>query len=459
MTASLAAPPRPQPAAADRWICPFCPLLCEHLGLAAGAAGQPPLLRGGDCRRATQRLAGLWGPTGADATDAALARIDGRPVPLDEALQAAAAVLRASRQPLFGGLGTDVAGARALYRLAEATGAISDSAAGPALTETLRALQDRGGFSTTLAELRTRADLVVCLGGLFTGGAPLFIDRCLLPPRTAGRDLAPGAAAPPRQVVVLGSTPADAPALARLAAAPGIALQLLPLAGDLHDTVAVLAALVAQRAVPQPPAGLQALADALRAAQYAVLVGTPPALPAQGALVIEAVHRLVDQLNGHTRAAALWLGGGEGAATTNQVFAWLSGLPLRSRRGPAGLEHEPVAFDAQRLLADGAVDALLWVSSFDAALAPPATACPRIVFGPPALGAGLVAAGGQARPTVFIPVATPGVQIAGDLFRTDGTVLLPLVPLPLPNPPGAGLPALAAVLGRLGALLAAGGTP
>ena len=109
-------------------------------------------------------------------------------------------------------------------------------------------------------------------------------------------------------------------------------LQLLPLAGDLHDTVALLAAGVAQRALPGTPAELQALAQALRAARYAVIVGAPGALPAQGALVIEAVHRWVDQLNGHTRAAALWLGGGEGAATANQVFAWLSGLPLRSRK-------------------------------------------------------------------------------------------------------------------------------
>ncbi|MBL8351738.1 MAG: formylmethanofuran dehydrogenase [Burkholderiaceae bacterium] len=422
--------------AAGRWICPFCPLLCEQLAVAA----DPVRLAGGDCPRAAARLArqfdGVAGPM-----------VDGRPASPAEAVTAAAAILRRSRQPLFGGLGTDVSGARALFRLASATGAIADSAQGPALIEGLRALQDRGGFTTTLAELRTRADLVLCLGGVFADAAPLFLDRCLLPPRSAGLAGDP----PPRQVVVLGASPADAAALARLASAPGIALQQVSLQGDLHDTVALLAALVAGRAVPAAPPALRALAQALRAARYGVIVGAPGGLPAQGALLIEAVHRLVDTINDDTRAAALWLGGGEGAATTNQVFTWLSGLPLRSRNGPAGLEHQPVAFDARRMLDDGAVDSLLWVSSFDASLLPPATALPCVVLGPPALGAAWPAASAGG-PTVFIPVATPGIDIAGDLFRTDGTVLLPLLPLP----PGTarGLPALAAVLAEIEAALA-----
>jgi formylmethanofuran dehydrogenase subunit B len=117
----------------------------------------------------------------------------------------------------------------------------------------------------------------------------------------------------------------------------------------------------------------------------------------------------------------LWLGGGDGAATVNQVFTWLSGLPLRTRAGPRGLEHEPLCFDAARLLADGAVDALLWLSSFDATSAPPSTELPLIVLGHPQLAASCQRAG-----SVFIPVSTPGIGSAGHLFRTDGVVLLPL---------------------------------
>jgi formylmethanofuran dehydrogenase subunit B len=135
------------------------------------------------------------------------------------------------------------------------------------------------------------------------------------------------------------------------------------------------------------------------------------------------VNQVVGALNRSTRAASLWVGGGNGVATVNQVFAWLSGLPLRSRAGPHGLEHEPLAFDSVRLLDDGAVDALLWVASFDPDAAPPSNRLPMIVLGP----AGLAAACRRSAPTtVFIPVATPGIGADGHLFRTDGTVLLPL---------------------------------
>lgn len=357
------------------WTCPFCPLACDHLRVAAG--GATLRLEGGDCARAERALQGFASPPVASS-----AEIDGRPVPLADAIIAAARVLGASRQPLFAGLGCDVAGARALYPLACATGAICDAAGGDALMKGLRALQDRGQFTTTFAEVRTRADLIVFVGELPSALAPLIEERC-------GR---------------------------------GAATEVLSADdGDLFTTLSLLNAAVAGRALAAIPAHLQQLATRLRAAKYAVLVGAPALLPAQGALLIEAVHRIVGLLNRDTRAAALWIGGGHGASTANQVFTWLSGLPLRSRAGPAGLEHEPLRFDAASLLADGAVDALLWVSVFDAEATPPSTTLPTVVLGPPAMAAACRRAG-----SVFIAVSTPGIGSDGHLFRTDGAVLMPL---------------------------------
>jgi len=395
----------PSSAPAGAWTCPFCPLACDHLRAVVGSAGQALSLQGGDCERASRALA-----RSDSAATAALAEIDGRPCTPDAAIAAAATMLGASRQPLFAGLGTDVAGARALYPLACACAAICDAAGGDALMHGLRALQDRGQFTTTLAEVRSRADLIVFVGGVPTDVAPLI-----------GQRLGIGdAQVPQRHVVVLGPGSADR-ASAAAWAGPGVSVECLELQGDLFDTVAMLDALVAGRAVPTAGAALQALAGRLRNARYGVLVGAPSRLPAQGALIVEAVHQIVGHLNRSTRAAALWVGGGNGVATANQVFTWLSGLPLRSRAGPRGLEHEPLRFGTTRLLDDGAVDALLWVSSFDADAAPPATDLPMVVLGHPAQAERCRRAG-----AVFIAVSTPGIGSPGHVFRTDGTVLMPL---------------------------------
>jgi len=411
---------------AVRWTSPFCLLLCDTLAVRADASGRALELAAGECAGARRALA-RFGAVPSTATPL----VDGRPAAPEQAIEAAAAILAASRQPLFGGLGTDVAGARALYRLAEGTGAICDAAQGDALMHTLRPLQDRGGYGTTLAEVRNRADLVVCVDGLPAGEAAEWLARCGVGEGASGPD------AP--HLVLLGGTPGDQVALATLAARGALTTEYVALQGDLFDTVALLGARVAGRTVPAAAPAIDALAGRLRAARYAVLVGQSARLPAHGALVVEAVHRVVGTLNASTRAAAMWLGGGNGAGTVNAVFTWLSGLPLRSRAGPAGREHDPACLGTARLLADDAVDSLLWVSSFDPDCAPPATTVPLVVLGHPEL-----AASAQREGSVFVPVSTPGIGSAGHLFRADGGAVLPLVPVYRDT-----LPELATVLDAL----------
>ena len=448
MTASTSPPPA--------WTCPFCSLLCDEFRLSDEPA---PRLLGSDCPRAREALAehvraGRPPDAGASAAAPREAIVDGNPMRLHEALDAAAQRLARWRQPLFGGLQTDVAGARALYRLAARTGAICDHADGRALMHGLRAQQDRGQYTATLGEVRTRADLIVCVGTPGSARYPELFRRFGL-----GRPESPC-----RTVAFLNAAPApDLPGSVEVVAVAG--------SGDAFADLQRLAALVARRptgvaaadpAVPADPAALAhpaaltaaatpadlaALADRLHAARYAVLVWEAGALPAHGELLVEALGRIVASLNHHTRAATFGLGGSDGAYAVNQTFTWLSGLPLRTRIGREGLEHQPALFDAQRLLDGGAVDGLLWIASFDPGRLPPATALPRIVLGAPALGDRLRDAG-RLHDCVFVPVATPGLNAAGHLFRTDGGIVLPLVAAR-----DDGLPGVADVLDRLAGAL------
>ena len=396
------------------WTCPFCPLLCDTFSVDTAAGGWR--LSGSECGRARSALA-RFGP----AAPRAQPQVDGLACDVGTAISAAARLLGASRQALFAGLGTDLAGARALYPLACRTGAICDPAGGAALMHGLRAQQDRGGFTTTLAEVRSRADLIVCIGSLPTQRYPEFLRRCGV-----------GNSGAAEVVVVQASNEStNEPAVT--------GVEFVRFEGDLFDTAAMLAACVAGRAVGASAGGLGALAARLHAARYAVLVYDSVQLAAQGSLFIEAIQRVVSTLNQRSRAAALPLGGADGASTVNAVFTWLSGLPLRTRAGPSGLEHEPLRFDATRLLADRAVDVLVWIASFGTEPAPPQVELPRIVLGHPGFGVAVQGPG-----TVFIPVSTPGIGSAGHLFRTDGSVLLPLFGVC-----DDGLPSVAEVLGRI----------
>ena len=407
---------------ASAWTCPFCSLLCE--GSGSGAASNASEI-GGSCSRARAalvahaRLPASVGPL-----------IDGLAATLDAALAAAAQRLATWRQPLFGGLGTDIAGARALYRLAARTEAICDPADGATLMHGLRAVQDRGQYITTLGEVRSRADLIVCVGTNGVARYPEFFHRIGL-----GE---PGS--PCRELVFVGvDGPSSGP--------PGLSVQRIAGGGDVFADVQQLAALVAAQRVREPDPALVALAAQLHAARYAVLVWEGATLPAEGALVVEALNRIVGTLNKTTRAATFGLGGNDGAFSVNQTFTWLAGLPLRTRVSAQGLVHEPRLFDAPRLLDERAVDGLLWISSFSPERVPPATVLPRIVLGPPAMAAALQDADGL-RGCVFIPVATPGLNAAGHLFRTDGPIVLPVFALR-----DDGLPGVATVLTRLCDLL------
>lgn len=431
------------------WTCPFCSLLCDGFTVDVGAELH---LRGSVCARARAGLATF------DGLGALTPSVDGVHQGLDVALDAAATHLAAARLPLFGGLATDVQGMRALYRLANLRGAIFDHAHGEAMMPALRMLQDRGQMFTTLAEIRNRADLIVCVGTRAVSGYPEFFRRCApVDGRVSGC-----------RVVFLGAgegTPgaADIPwASAIDAVCPD---------GDLFDTVAMLAAQVDGRHLSRIGAGaldstgagageagqapaepaltaLAELADAMRAAHYCVLVWEPARLPPHGALVGEALLRLLMNLNRKTRAGAFTLGGNDGAQTANGAMSWLAGLPLRSRVGPQGVDHDPLQYASARLLEERAVDLLLWVASFTPELPPPQTALPRIVLGHPGLAASCAQAG-----TVFIPVATPGINADGHLLRADSVVSLPLHALR-----DDGLPTVAAVARALVARLTSGTT-
>ncbi|WP_250500948.1 formylmethanofuran dehydrogenase [Caballeronia sp. GAWG1-5s-s] len=394
--------PKPAPAK-PLWTCPFCPLLCDDIALDVAADARLSATNT-TCPRLTNSLASInAGPASAQP------KIDGTQTDIPTAISRAADILTKARRPLFSGLATDVAGARALYELAAHSGAILDHMHGDSLAAATLALQDRGALFTTLSEVRSRADLIVVFACEPSRRYPRFYERL----QTAQRE---------KKIVFVGcdvdtAVPHGETLLRNL---------------DTFDTLALWSALVEDRkphafADAETARDLQALTDRIHTAHYTAFVYEPAVLPLpNAALAIEALHRIVKTLNRTTRAGVLALTGDDGALSVNQTVTWLSGFPLRTRATMGmPLDHDPYRYRTHTLLHTREADALLWVSSFGPEPMPDALAddVPAIILAHPATA--LVE---RSAPTVFIPVATPGVDSSGHLFRMDTSVVAPLVP-------------------------------
>lgn len=349
--------------------------------------------------------------------------VDGAPVSLDAALVRAAAILDRSRQPLLAGLGTDVQGMRAALALAERCGAIVDHMHGAALAHNVRTLQSRGGIITTLGEVRNRADLIVLVGLNVNDNYQNLLSRHLAP-----ADALQPERLSARRLVYLG------PRAAVPRATAGLALETLACPADsLAATVNALHATLRGRRSTlrgKLATGIKALAAALGTARYAVFLWAPGQLdPAHGDLTASAIADLIETLNQHGRAAGLALGGDDGSQSALAACSWLTGFPLQVGFGGGTLSYDPIAYRTPRLLAQRAVDALVWISTFSARPAPDSPGIPQIVIGQPGLAV---------RPddAVYLPAGTPGLDHAGELIRTDAVVCLPLRKLraaPLPS--------------------------
>ena len=412
-------------------VCPFCALACDDLTVAVEDGHVSVRERGCDISRdGFERSI-------PDATPL----IAGDAVSLDEAVAKAAEILRTSRQPLFAGLAADTAGVRAALLLAERTGGIVDHVGGDGLFRNLRVVQDSGWMTTTLSEVRNHVDFVLIIGPDPTTQLPRFFERCIGPPQTLYMESRP---TPP--IVRLG------PPSMHPEKTAGIAVTELHCAIDrLPEAVGALRCLVNGRPLHDAAvAGLSVtelcrLADQLKAARYGVVTWVAGAFAfANAELLVQSIADLVRDVNQTTRCAALPLAGTDNVIGANQVCTWQSGVPLRTNFASGVPQHDPHIYATSRLLEDGEIDALVWISAFRP-LPPPATDVSTILIGAP----GALPA---RRPGVYVPVGTPGIDHAGEIFRTDSVVALALTKLRTNR-----FPSVGDVLGRIDRVLRDGG--
>jgi formylmethanofuran dehydrogenase subunit B len=349
--------------------------------------------------------------------------VAGKAVTLDDAVHAAADLIRGSKLPLFGGLAVDVEGMRAALSLADRSGGVIDHALSEGQYRNFKVLQSTGWVMTTMTETRNRADLIVIVGTDVHALHPRFFERVVCNDETMFDGPGATAVAAKRTVVFIGKgldqSAATGSRIGDVITLPCPVERVGEVIGALHARLKGTP-LAAHTVADVPIDQIDDLAARIRAAAYSVFVWAPPGLNFPSAdLTVHLVSALIRDLNTTQRCAGLSLGGNEGAATAAAVASWQSGFPLRVSFSSGKPDYDAERYAIPNMLAVGDGDVLVWTAAFTPDLGVPKTTLPTIVIGTPGLAM-------AQPPAVFIPVGTPGLDHAGRLIRCDTVVSLPL---------------------------------
>lgn len=404
------------PATNPYHACPACGLLCDDL-----------LLDPSSLSPATTCQKGQGFFAAALASQNSSPSLAGKSCDLNTAVQAAAAILSSSQQALFAGLGTEVQGMRAILGLAEKCHATLDHMHSEASVRNTLAMQNSGWQTTTLSEVKNRADLIVAIGTDIVSSHPRFFEKLVWNADSlfnkgkpsvvylgvdvgvdVGVDAADTTAGMAPDGTVATTIAADKASLPEILNALNALSQPGNTLSKLADTALIAGV---------PVASLKLVIEKIQAADYAVLVWSASKLDYPHAeLSVQSITQWIAKLNESKRVAGLSLNSGDGDTSINQTCTWLSGYPARSRFLADHVSYDTQQFSSAQQLKS--CDALLWVSTFNAHQ-PPSYPGPIIAIGHPNTQF-------ERPPEVFIPVGVPGVDAAGTLFRMDGSIALPL---------------------------------
>ncbi len=370
--------------------CPACGLLCDDLVLTSTA----PVSIKNACTKGISFFEKAFIKKNASPS------VAGKTTDLNSAILAAASILSKAKQPLLAGLGTEVQGMRSVMRLAEKTSATLDHMHSEGTVRNTLAMQNSGWQTTTLTEIKNRADVILAIGTDIVSSYPRFFEKLVWNTDTLFNK-------PKPEVIYLGLAEETVKLPAIMSALNALMNAKNPLSKKPdHDKIGGVTI-----------ASLKQILEKLKAAQYGVIVWSASALKfPQAELTVQSITQLISKLNETNRVAGLPLNSGDGDSSVNHTSTWLSGYPTRNRFVNGHAQYDAYHFSTKNQL--NRCDALLWVSTFNAHQ-PPACDAPTIVIGHPDMQF-------EKQPDVFIPVGIPGADHTGTMFRMDSSVAMPL---------------------------------
>lgn len=286
----------------------------------------------------------------------AAAEIDGVPVSFDRAVDRAAEILREAKAPLIYGLSrSSTEGQKEAVALADRLRAFIDTTASTCHAPSIMAIQQVGESTSTLGEIRNRADLVIYWSCDPLQSHPRHLERYGYEPEGL---LIRGPKS--RHLVVIDHEPSVT------AERADSVLKLKP--HQHYEAIAFLRQAI--RGIDGPvPAGLpkeqlQELADRMRNCRCGVIFfGLGLARLGTGHRQVEALLRLVSELNDFAPFYARRMRVPGDVTGADSVLCWQTGFPFAVSLTRGYPRYNPGEYSAVELLRNRQVDACLFVGS------------------------------------------------------------------------------------------------
>ena len=373
------------------WACPFCALHCDDL--VAPKLNNEKVLNANKCFKASEGLSRF----NFTSKENKLGYLYGQKEIIQNLITETSKLLSSSQSPFFGGLGLDILGSRSVIKLAKECNATIDHMHGDSISAVLRSFQAKGTIFTTLSEIKSRADLIVFLKSEPNKRLPRF------------------------------------PELVNLSSKNSWVIEAKSASDDSYcdfsvlEKVRLLLYLLRNKSATSDVDCNHELVNLVRNSSYCTFVWDPQEFGELSEYIANALMEIVKEINQKKRAGILTLGSDNGGLSFQNTLSWVTAKSIRSKFSTKSLHYQPELFSFKRCLELKTIDSIFWFSSFcDNLPDENVSNYPFVAVGPESMGKKYSKFFKENKNSIFIPIATPGVNNNGYIMRCDGAVIIPL---------------------------------
>ena len=373
------------------WACPFCALHCDDL--VAPKLNNEKVLNANKCFKASEGLSRF----NFTSKENKLGYLYGQKEIIQNLITETSKLLSSSQSPFFGGLGLDILGSRSVIKLAKECNATIDHLHGDSISAVLRSFQAKGTIFTTLSEIKSRADLIIFLKSEPNKRLPRFAE------------------------------------LVNLSSKNSWVIEAKSASDDSYcdfsvlEKVRLLLYLLRNKSSTSDVDCNHELVNLVRNSSYCTFVWDPQEFGELSEYIANALMAIVKEINQKKRAGILTLGSDNGGLSFQNTLSWVTAKSIRSKFSTKSLHYQPELFSLKRCLELKTIDSIFWFSSFcDNLPDENVSNYPFVAVGPESMGKKYSKFFKENKNSIFIPIATPGVNDNGYIMRCDGAVIIPL---------------------------------